>query len=276
MKIFVRLLLVTVVIALVACGNETSDETTTAENSDEGEAYSLNVGVTAGPHEEVMEKVKDVAADNGLDIELTVFTDYVMLNIALDEGDIDANSFQHKPYLDDFKEERNLDIIDVANTVNFPMAIYSEEISDVEQVQDGDKLGLPNDPTNAAHALFVFEEAGLITLKEDAGNTASIKDIEDNPLNLEFIELEAAQIPLHLDEVVAAAINTNYAIENGFTPTEDAIYIESNDSPWVDLIAVRTEDQDSPAVQKLVEAYHSDEVKEFVEEEFQGSLIPTW
>jgi len=276
MKIFVRLLLVTVVIALVACGNETSDETTTAENSDEGEAYSLNVGVTAGPHEEVMEKVKEVAADNGLDIELTVFTDYVMPNIALDEGDIDANSFQHKPYLDDFKEERNLDIIDVANTVNFPMAIYSEEISDVEQVQDGDKLGLPNDPTNAAHALFVFEEAGLITLKEDAGNTASIKDIEDNPLNLEFIELEAAQIPLHLDEVVAAAINTNYAIENGFTPTEDAIYIESNDSPWVDLIAVRTEDQDSPAVQKLVEAYHSDEVKEFVEEEFQGSLIPTW
>ncbi|HLR70093.1 MAG TPA: MetQ/NlpA family ABC transporter substrate-binding protein [Pseudogracilibacillus sp.] len=276
MKIFVRLLLVTVVIALVACGNETSDETTTAENSDEGEAYSLNVGVTAGPHEEVMEKVKEVAADNGLDIELTVFTDYVMPNIALDEGDIDANSFQHKPYLDDFKEERNLDIIDVANTVNFPMAIYSEEISDVEQVQDGDKLGLPNDPTNAAHALFVFEEAGLITLKEDAGNTASIKDIEDNPLNLEFIELEAAQIPLHLDEVVAAAINTNYAIENGFTPTEDAIYIESNDSPWVDLIAVRTEDQDSPAVQKLIEAYHSDEVKEFVEEEFQGSLIPTW
>lgn len=277
MRKFITLLfVVTTLFILAACGDDNIESSNNDEKADEEETYSLKVGVTAGPHEEVMEKVKEVAAENGLDIELTVFTDYVIPNIALDEGDIDANSFQHKPYLDDFREDRGLDIIDVANTINFPMGVYSNQISDVEEIQDGDKLGLPNDPTNAAHALFIFEEAGLITLKEDAGNTASIKDIEDNPLNLEFVELEAAQIPMHLDELVAAAINTNYAIENGFTPTDDAIYIESNDSPWVDLIAVRTEDKDSPAIAKLIESYHSDEVKAFIEETFPGSLIPTW
>jgi len=275
-KIITLFIIGAIIVILAACGNSTGKENGAADQDAAGEVHSLVVGVTAGPHEEVMEKVKEVAAENGLDIELTIFTDYVMPNIALDEGDIDANSFQHKPYLDDFKEERNLDIIDVANTINFPMGVYSEKVTDIADIQEGDKLGLPNDPTNAAHALFIFEEAGLITLTEDAGNTASIKDIEDNPLNLEFIELEAAQIPMHLDEVVAAAINTNYAIENGYTPTEDAIYIESNDSPWVDLIAVRTEDENSPAIEKLIEAYHSDEVKEFIETEFPGSLIPTW
>lgn len=246
------------------------------KDSKGGDDDHIIVGVTAGPHEEVMEKVKEVAESKGLTIEIKVFTDYVMPNIALDEGDIDANSFQHKPYLDDFKDERNLDIINVANTVNFPMGIYSTQVTKVEDIKEGDKLGLPNDPSNGAHALFVFEEAGLIKLDENAGNTASIKDIVENPLNLQFIELEAAQIPMHLDEVVAAAINTNFAIENGFTPVDDSIYLESLDSPWVDLIAVRTEDKERPAIKTLIESYHSEEVKKFIEETFPGSLIPTW
>lgn len=289
MRKFILLLVSLFVLGLLAaCGGSdeesTTDEATTTEETEEatdetaedGETYSLKVGVTAGPHEEVMEKVKEVAAENGLEIEIVVFTDYVMPNIALDEGDIDANSFQHKPYLDDFKEERGLDITDAANTINFPMGIYSKQVSSIDEIEEGAKIGIPNDPTNAAHGLFVLEEAGLIKVAEEAGNTASVRDIEENPLNLEFIELEAAQIPMHLDEVTAAAINTNFAIENGYTPAEDAIYLESNESPWVDLIAVRTEDKDSSAIQKLIESYHSDEVKEFVETEFPGSLIPTW
>lgn len=259
---------------LIACGNKETEDVSTPEDGEE--TYSLKVGVTAGPHEQIMEKVQEVAKEKELDIEITVFTDYVIPNIALDEGDIDANSFQHGPYLEDFKEENDLDITEAAKTVNFPMGIYSTAIDDVSEIQEGDKLGLPNDPTNAAHALFIFEEAELLTLEEDAGHTASVKDIADNPLNLEFIELEAAQIPMHLDEVVAAAINTNYAIENDYTPVEDAIYLESLESPWVDLIAVRTEDANDPAIEKLVESYHSDEVKKFIEEEFPGSLIPTW
>lgn len=260
---------------LVACGADDEQEEVETSTEDE-ERYTLNVGVTAGPHEQVMEKVKEVAEDNDLDIEITVFTDYVIPNIALAEGDIDANSFQHGPYLADFKEENDLDITEAAKTVNFPMGIYSTSVDDVADIQEGDKLGLPNDPTNAAHALFIFEEAGLITLEEDAGHTASVKDIAENPLDLEFVELEAAQIPMHLDEVVAAAINTNYAIENDYTPADDAIYLESLESPWVDLIAIRTEDAGDPAIDKLIESYHSDEVKEFIEEEFPGSLIPTW
>lgn len=281
MRKFVLLFTTLFIVGVIAaCGSNDGASTETEGEADEAaateETYEIKVGVTAGPHEQVMEKVKEVASENGLEIELVVFTDYVMPNIALDEGEIDANSFQHGPYLEDFKTERDLDLTAAANTINFPMGIYSSQVDSIDEIEDGDKLGLPNDPTNAAHALFIFEEAGLITLKEDAGHTASIKDITDNPLNLEFVELEAAQIPMHLDEVAAAAINTNYAIENEYTPAEDAIYLESNESPWVDLIAVRTEDKDSPAIQKLVESYHSDEVKEFVETEFPGSLIPTW
>ncbi|HLR70092.1 MAG TPA: MetQ/NlpA family ABC transporter substrate-binding protein [Pseudogracilibacillus sp.] len=268
-KYFTLFIIGAVLVLLAACGDSEN-------NAADEEIDSIIVGVTAGPHEEVMEKVQEVAETKGLEIELKVFTDYAIPNIALAEGDIDANSFQHKPFLDDFKEERGLDITDIADTINFPMGIYSEELDDVAEIQEGDKLGLPNDPTNAAHALFLFEEAGLITLKEDAGNEATIKDIAENPLNLEFIELEAAQIPRHLNEVAAAAINTNFAIDNGFTPSEDAIHLETDNTPWVNLIAVRTEDKDSPAINKLVESYHSDEVKQFIEEEYSESLIPAW
>lgn len=272
--LWVVLVLFTVT-SIVACGSK-EDETTTDNEATENETLSIKVGVTPGPHEEVMEKVQEIAAEDGLDIELVSFTDYVMPNIALDEGDIDANSFQHKPFLEDFVEERGLDLIDIADTIIFPMGIYSTNVDSLEDIEDGAKLGLPNDPTNLAHALFVFEEAGLITVDEDAGYTATIKDVVDNPLNLEFVELEAAQIPRQLDEVTAAAINTNFAIDNGYTPAEDAIYLESVDSPWVNLIAIRAEDKDNPAIEKLIEAYHTDEVKEFIEEKYPGSLVPAW
>lgn len=274
--LIISLLLVT---ALSACGGNTEGQSEGQSGSDESNALSedkLVIGVTAGPHEQIMEKVKEVAAKDGLDIQIEVFTDYVMVNTALAEGDLDANSYQHKPYLEDFIAERNLDLTDVANTVNFPMGIYSEKIEDISELKEGDTLGLPNDPTNSARALILFEDAGLIKLKEGAGVTASVQDIEENPLNLEFVELEAAQIPRQLSELTAAAINTNYAMEAGYVPTEDAIAIEPKDSPWVNIIAVRTENKDDPVLDKLIKAYHSDEVKQFVEEEFSGSVIPSW
>lgn len=267
------------VATLAACGGTTagqSEEQTESEASNTLSEDKLVIGVTAGPHEQIMEKVKEVAAKDGLDIQIEVFTDYVMVNTALAEGDLDVNSYQHKPYLDDFVAERNLDLTDVANTVNFPMGIYSEKIGDVSELKEGDSIGLPNDPTNSARALILFEDAGLIKLNEDAGVTASVKDIEKNPLNLEFVELEAAQIPRQLGELTAAAINTNYAMEAGYVPTEDAIAIEPKDSPWVNLIAVRTENKDDPVLDKLIKAYHSDEVKQFIEEEFAGSVVPSW
>jgi D-methionine transport system substrate-binding protein len=254
-------------LGLAACGSET-----TGALSDD----KLKIGVTAGPHEQIMEKVKEVAAKDGLEIEIVVFTDYPIVNVALAEGDLDANSFQHLPYLEQFKEDRGLDLVEVATTVNFPMGIYSGEVNSVEELKEGDRIGLPNDPTNGARALILFEQAGLITLREGAGAGASVRDIVDNPLNLQFIELEAAQIPRQLDELAAAAINTNFAVEFGFVPTRDSIFIEPKDSPWVNIIAVRTENKDDAVLQKLINAYHSEEVKQFVEDTFEGSVVPSW
>ncbi|WP_226037829.1 MetQ/NlpA family ABC transporter substrate-binding protein [Aquibacillus saliphilus] len=253
---------------ITACGG---DEETQALSEDK-----LKIGVTAGPHEEIMEKVKEVAAEDGLEIEIEVISDYITPNTALAEGDLDVNSYQHKPFLDQMVSDRELDLVDVAPTVNFPMGFYSEQITEVSELQEGDKVGLPNDPTNGARALILFEQAGLITLKEDVGANASIKDIEENKVGVEFIELEAAQIPRQLGELTAAAINTNYAMEAGYVPTEDAIVIEPGDSPWVNLIVVRSENKDDPVVDTLINAYHSDEVKQFVEDNFGGSVVTSW
>ncbi len=267
-KLLTVLLSVFALLVISACGQQ-----------EEGSALSekkLKIGVTAGPHEQIMEKVKEVAAKDGLEIELVVFNEYVMPNVALDEGELDVNSFQHKPYLDKFKADRKLDLVDIANTVNFPMGMYSSKVGDVSELKDGDKIGLPNDPTNGSRALILFEQAGLITLKEGVGVAATVKDIEENKLNLEFIELEASQIPRQLEELAAAAINTNFAVEHGFVPTKDSIFIEPSDSPWVNLIAVRTENQNDPVLEKLLKAYHSDEVKKFIEDTFEGSVIASW
>ncbi|MFS8513190.1 MAG: MetQ/NlpA family ABC transporter substrate-binding protein [Planifilum fulgidum] len=255
--------------AVVGCGTDAD----TGKPLDE---HRLVVGVTAGPHEQIMEKVKEVAAKEGLDIDIKVFNDYPMVNVALSEGELDVNSFQHEPYLEQMKKDKNLDLVAVADTVNFPMGIYSNRIKDLKQLKKGDKIGLPNDPTNGARALLLFEQAGLIKLKKGIGIQATVKDIVENPLDLELVELEAAQIPRQLDEFAAAAINTNFAVEHGLLPTRDAIFMEPKDSPWVNVLAVRTENKDDPVIQKLIKAYHSEEVKRFVEETFKGSVVPSW
>lgn len=266
-KGLLSVLVLVVLVFLAACGNDNGG----ALSEDE-----ITVGVTAGPHEQILEKVQEVAAEQGLTINIEVFTEYVIPNTALAEGELDANIFQHKPFLDNFKEDRNLDITEVATTVNFPMGIYSLDITDVSELQEGDTVALPNDPTNGARALILFEQAGFITLREGAGAEAMIIDIEDNPLDLEFIELEASQIPRQLEEVTIAAINSNFAIEHGFVPTEDSIFIEPSDSPWVNWIVVRDENKDDPVVQKLIDAYHTDEVKQFIEDTFEGSVVASW
>lgn len=258
------------VAALAACGG--GEKSTSGALSEE----KLVIGVSAGPHEQIMEKVKELAAKDGLEIEIKAFTEYVLPNIALAEGELDMNSFQHKPYLDNFKKDRNLDLVEVAYTVNFPMGVYSNDLKDVSALKEGDLVGLPNDPTNGARALILFETAGLIKLEDGVGVAATVNDIVENPKNLKFIELEASSIPKQLSELAAAAINSNYAIEHGFVPTKDAIFIEPSDSPWVNVIAVRTENKDDPVIQKLLKYYHSDEVKQFIEETFQGSVVPAW
>jgi D-methionine transport system substrate-binding protein len=236
----------------------------------------LKVGIMSGPEEDIWKVVKEVAAKDGLDIELVTFSDYVQPNKALEDGQLDANAFQHVPYLDEFNATNGTHIVKLADTINYPIGVYSKKIKDLSELKEGDVLGLPNDPTNGARALILFERAGLIKLKEGVGIKATVRDIVDNPKHLEFKELDAAFIPKALGDLTAAVINTNYAIENGLSPSKDAIYREPKDSPWVNIIAVREADKDKPIFQKLVKAFHSDEVKKFVTEKYGDSMVPAW
>ncbi|WP_169087462.1 MetQ/NlpA family ABC transporter substrate-binding protein [Paenibacillus sp. PL91] len=260
--------------ALAACSNKSDSDG--ADGEGDGEKAKLKVGISAGVEEEIWAQVKEVAAKDNLDIELVVFNDYVQPNKVLAEGELDANAFQHEPYLDQFKKDNNLDIVKIANTLNFPIGFYSEKIKAVSEIKEGDVIGLPNDPTNGARALILFENAGLIKLKEGVGIKATVRDIAENKLNLKFEELDAAFIPKALGDLTAAVINTNYAVEAGFVPTKDAIFIEPKDSPWVNIIAVRTEDKDKPIFQRLIKAYHSDQVKKFVEEKYGTYIVASW
>jgi len=240
------------------------------------EQKTLKVGVTAGPHAEVMDVVKKIAEKDGLKIEIVEFNDYIQPNVALNQDDIDVNSFQHKPYLDNIIKDRNYDIVSVANTVIFPMGIYSSKLKNIADVQSGAIVAIPNDPTNGGRALLLLEKLNLIKLKPGIGLKAAVTDIIDNPKNIVIKELDAAQIPRSLADMDIAAINTNYAITAGLVPTKDAIAIEDINSPYANIIAVRSKDKENPAVQKLIKAYHSDEVKAFIEEHFKGSVTAAW
>lgn len=239
-------------------------------------AETLKVGVTPGPHAQIFEKVKDVAKTKGLDIDILEFSDYVVPNQALNDGDLNANSFQHQPYLDNQVKDRGFKIESVAQTVNFPMGVYSKSVKSIDELKDGAKIAIPNDPTNGGRALLIVADKGLIKLREGAGLKVTIADIVENPKNIEFVELDAAQLPRSLDDVTAAVINTNYALEAGLDPANDPIFREGEKAPYINVLAVRVEDKDKPWVKTLVEAYHSPEVKAFILEKFKGAVVPAW
>ncbi|MEF2071396.1 MetQ/NlpA family ABC transporter substrate-binding protein [Consotaella aegiceratis] len=239
-------------------------------------AESITVGVTPGEHAEIMEKVKDVAAKEGLDIEVIEFSDYVVPNQALADGELNANSFQHQPYLDAQVADRGFDIVSVAPTINTPMGVYSQKVKSLDELQDGATVAIPNDPTNGGRALLLLQDAGLITLNADAGLKATPLDITENPKNVEIVELDAAQLPRSLPDVDAAAINTNYALEAGLDPKNDSIARESAKSPYVNVIAVRSEDKDAEWLKKLIAAYHDQSIRDFIDTEYKGAVIASW
>lgn len=239
-------------------------------------AQEIRIGVTPGPHAQIMEKVKEIAAADGLEIEILEFSDYVVPNQALNDGELQANSFQHKPYLDNQVRDRGFEIVDVAYTVNFPMGVYSQKHESFEALPDGATIGIPNDPTNGGRALLVVADSGAIALDPEKGLNVTIADITENPKNFNFVELDAAQLPRSLADTDASAINTNYALEAGLDPANDPILKEGAKAPYVNLIAVNTADEDAEWVAKLVAAYHNDEVKAFVDETFKGSVLTAW
>ncbi len=239
-------------------------------------AESLRIGVTPGPHAQILEVVKPIAAKAGLELTVLEFSDYVIPNQALAQGDLDVNSFQHQPYLDNQVKDRGYDLVSVAKTVVFPIGIYSKTVKSLADLPNGAKVAIPNDPTNGGRALLLLQAQGLITLKEGAGLKATPLDIAGNPRKLQILELDAAQLPRSLDDVAAAVINTNYALEAGLDPIKDAIARESAESPYANIIAVRKADQDKPWVATLLAAYQNDEVKRFIREKFKDAIVPAW
>ncbi|MBP0494688.1 MetQ/NlpA family ABC transporter substrate-binding protein [Pararoseomonas indoligenes] len=239
-------------------------------------ARPIRVGATAGPQSQVMEKVREIAARDGLAIRVVEFTDYIQPNAALAAGDLDANSYQHQPFLDAAVRDRRLPLVAVGKTLIFPMGLYSRRVKSVGEVPNGARVAIPNDPSNGGRALVLLAKAGLFSLRPGADHTATVADITANPKRVRVTELEAAQIPRVLEDVDLAAINTNFAVPAGLNPVRDSLAMESGDSPYANLIAVRTQDKDAPWVRRLLAAYQNDEVKKFVEATFQGAAIPAF
>lgn len=243
---------------------------------------TLKVGVTPGPHEEIFDQVAQIAAKHGLTIKVFTISDYAVPNVALDAGDLDANSFQNPPFLDQQIADRHFKIVAVGKTIFLPMGIYSTKIHTLSALRDGATVAIPNDPTNGARALLLLQSAKLITLKNGGTRLSSPDDIVDNPKHLTIRELNAAQTPRSLDDLDAAAINGNYAATAGLTPNRDALFAEGGGvgealhSVYSNVIAVRTVDQDKPWVKELVAIYHSNAIRGFIIRHFGGTIYPAF
>jgi len=239
-------------------------------------AETIKIGVTPGTHEQVMELVRDIAKEKGLDIRIVAFSDYLMPNEALSSGDLDANAFQHQPYLDQQIAARGYRLTSVAKNFVEPMGIYSRKFTNLDALPDGARIAIPNDPSNGGRALLLLQGRGLIKVDPATGLTPGVLDIVDNPRKFDFVEIDAAQLPRTLDDADAAAINTNYALEAGLNPLKDTILMENADSPYANLIVVRAEDKDAPWVKTLVESYQNDRVRQYILDSFKGAVVPAF
>ena len=238
-------------------------------------AEVIKVGITPYPNALIMESVKDDLKALGYELQVVEFNDYILPNLALNDGELDANIYQHKPFLDDFNESKGTKLIAAANYALAPMAAYSKKIKNINELKDKALIYIPNDSTNESRALDILENAGLITTDKSV-KLRTILDITSNPKNLVIKELEAAQIPRVLDECDLAVINTNYALGAKLNPMKDSIIIESIDSPFVNIIAVRLGDEESPKTKALIKVIQSEKVKDILKINFQGSLIPAF
>ena len=271
--------LVFAVFAFAGCGGDqakSSSSTSTTVTSSSG-AKTLKVGATAVPHAEILEQAKPLLAKEGIDLQIVEFNDYVQPNLALNDKELDANYFQHEPYLKNFIDEhKEVKLVNAAGVHIEPMGIYSHKVKKLDELQDGASIAIPNDPTNGGRSLLLLEKAGLLKLKEGVGEKATVQDIVENPKNLKFQEVEAAQVPRTLDDVDAAIINSNFAMQVPLDPTKDALFIEDSTSPYVNIIAVREGDENRPEIQALIKVLHSDEIKNFINEKYKGAVVPAF
>lgn len=276
------------VLVLAACGSNAKNNgngaseapQNNAGNADQAapapeDSVKLVVGATV-PHADILKFIAPQLKEEGVELEVKEFTDYVQPNIQVFEKQLDANYFQHQPYLDDQNEKNKMDLLSVVGVHVEPFGAYSKKYTSADEIADGAKVAIPNDATNGGRALLLLEKQGLIKLKEGVGIAATKADIIENPKNLDIKELDAAMLPRQLDEVDFALINTNYAIEAGLNPINDSLFIEDKESPYTNLLVARPDNKDSDAIQKLAKALTSDEVRKFIEETYEGALVPVF
>ena len=239
-------------------------------------AETLKVGATPVPHADILNVVQPMLAKQGVDLKIVEFSDYVQPNLALSDKDLDANFFQHLPYLETFAKDRGLKLISAGSVHIEPMGVYSKKVKNLADLKKRASVGIPNDPTNGGRALQVLASNGLIKMKEGVGVNGTPLDIVDNPKNIRIVEVEAATLPRALDDLDAAVINSNFALGANLNPSKDAIAIESKDSPYANVIAERAGDEKRPAIEALMKSLHSPEVKKFIEDKYNGAVVPAF
>jgi D-methionine transport system substrate-binding protein len=270
----VLICLVSLSLALAGCGQS---QTSSASANSTGTTV-LKVGATPVPHAEILEFIKPTLAKEGIDLKIVNYTDYVRPNLDLDSGELDADFFQHTPYLESFNKDHNLNLVSLTKVHIEPMGVYSKKITNLDQLKDGDTIAIPNDPSNSGRALALLAKAGLIQLKDGVGIKGTVNDIKGNPKQLKITSIDAPQLPRVLQDpkISAAVINTNYALEAGLNPTKDSLFTEDKDSPYANILVVKDSRKNDPALQKLAKALTSPEVKKFIEDKYKGSIVPAF
>lgn len=267
-------------LSLAACGSGDKGKEEAGASSETEAKTVLTVGASSTPHAEILEQVKEDLATKGYDLDIKVFDDYVLPNTALSDGDLDANFFQHAPYLENFNKEHGTKLVPVGGVHFEPLGVYPGKVDSLDAIPEGGQVSIPNDATNGARALLLLEAANLIKLKDGADVTATTKDIAENPKNLKIVELAAEQLARAVQDVDVAVINANYALEAGFNVEKDALQAEDKDSSaaqtYANLIVVTEENKDSEGAKALLEAVQSEKVQTFINEKYEGAVVPVF
>lgn len=271
-KLALLLMTLFAICALTACGGGAKKAAAPAKDD-----KPIKIGVTSGPHAEIMDNVKKLAAKQGLKIDVVEFTDFVTPNVALAQGDLFANSMQHAPYLAaTLKKEPKFELIECFKTVNFPMAVYSKKVKKGAAIPDGATVSIPNDPSNGGRALLVLAKAGLIKVKDIKNVVTTLNDITDNPHKFKFVEVDAASSPRSLEDVTIGVVNVNYALPAGLNPSRDALIVEGLDNPYINIFVTRKANAKDPRIAQLQKIYQSAENEKFLLEHFKGTILPAW
>jgi D-methionine transport system substrate-binding protein len=287
-KLFALALSAALCLSLAACGSQSAQSSVgnaaasstassaAASSAETVEPVTLTVAASPTPHAQILEQCVPILAEQGIDLQVHEYSDYVIPNTAVEDGEEDANYFQHVPYLDEFNQTRGTHLVSVAGIHVEPMGIYAGKSSSLADLPDGASVAVPNDATNEGRALLLLEAQGLIKLKDSSNLSATPNDIAENPKNLTFVEVEAATVPSVVSEVDIAVINSNYALGAGYNPVTDSLAIEASDSPYVNVLVVKEGNENNPAVQALVEALQSDTIRDYIESTFGGAVVPAF